>query len=67
MIRVNDREMNWHDDMSLFEVFQFLEYKLKVPVVLVHVNGQMVKKSLWQEYRVADNVVIKIYNIVCGG
>ena len=53
--------------MSLFEVFQFLEYKLKVPVVLVHVNGQMVKKSLWQEYRVADNAVIKIYNIVCGG
>jgi len=67
MIRVNDKEMNWHDDMSLFEVFRFLGYKLKIPVVLVQVNGQVVKKSRWEEYRVPEGAVIKIYNMVCGG
>lgn len=66
-ITVNGAKHDWHDDMNLFEVFRIVGYKLKVPVVLVQVNGETVMKARWKDYVVPKSAEIFIRNIFNGG
>ncbi len=66
-ITVNGEAMEWRADLNLFEIFRAIGYTLKVPVVLVKVNGETVVKSRWKEYMVPANADILIRNVFNGG
>ena len=67
IITVNGETIEWHADLDLFSVFRTVGYKLKVPVVLVKVNGETVVKSRWTDYRIPAGAVITIRNVFAGG
>ncbi len=67
MIRVNNKEYNWTKGMNLYDVFRVMGYTLQKPSVLVHVNGEVVKKDRWDNYYVADESVIEVVNLLRGG
>lgn len=66
-ITVNKETLQWEPGMNLFKVFGAIGYTLKVPVVLVRVNGESVVKSRWKEYEIPLGAEILIKNVFCGG
>lgn len=66
-ITVNGEILEWHAELGLFDVFRIVGYKLKVPVVLVKVNGETIVKSRWTEYRIPAGSEITIRNVFAGG
>lgn len=66
-ITVNGDVLDWRADLDLFDVFRNVGYTLKVPVVLVKVNGETIVKSRWTDYRVPVNADITIRNVFAGG
>ena len=66
-ITVNGEVFEWHAGWNLFDVFRTVGYKLKVPVVLVKVNGESVVKSRWKDFLIPPGADIVIRNVFAGG
>lgn len=66
-ITVNGKSMEWYKGMSLFDVYRRLGYTLKIPPVLVQVNGRLIRKSFWKEYTVPEGAVLQVVNVFRGG
>lgn len=67
MISANDKKIEWKEGLTLFEVFRIMGYKLKVPAVMVRVNGELIKKAMWNEYTVPEDAEIQVLNVLRGG
>ena len=67
MITVNKKEYEWKEGLDLYGVFRMVGYTLKKPSVMVHVNGNSVKKDSWNRFTVEDGSEIEIVNLLRGG
>jgi thiamine biosynthesis protein ThiS len=65
MITAKGRQLDWHEGMTIGEVLEVLGYTF--PLVLVRVNGELVKKSRWTEFSVPDGASIDVQPVVAGG
>lgn len=66
-ITVNEEIKEWKEELNLFQVFRDMGYTLKVPAVLVRVNGELVRKSTWNQYVVPNGAVLQVVNVFRGG
>lgn len=67
MIRVNGKELEWHEGLAFEDLYQALGYTIKTPRVIIRVNGETVKKNQRDGFAIPDNADIEIINALCGG
>ncbi len=67
MVYVNNREMEWRENLSFDDVLEFLGYKIKSVPVVIRVNGKIVRKGEREGYRIPDNARIEVIKALGGG
>ena len=67
MIKVNEKEMEWHSGLSFADLFVFLGYRIKNPPVVVRVTGKIIKKNDRKNYVIKDNAAIDVIKTLYGG
>lgn len=67
MITVNELKMEWKEGLTLQDLYQFLGYRLKNPMVLVTVDGVKLGKEEMASYIVKDGSVIEVVSFLRGG
>jgi sulfur carrier protein len=65
MITAKGKQLDWHEGMTVKEILDALGYTF--PLVLVRVDGELVKKSQWTELSVPDGASIDVQPVVAGG
>ena len=65
MITAKGKELSWHEGLTVQDVLETLGYAF--PLVIVRVNGELVKKSRWTEFAVPDGASIDVQPVVAGG
>jgi sulfur carrier protein len=65
MITAMGKQLDWHEGMTVKEILDALGYTF--PLVLVRVDGELVKKSQWTELSVPDGASIDVQPVVAGG
>jgi sulfur carrier protein len=63
LILVNDKEIDFEGNIK--ELLDFLKFDPKRVAVLV--NGELVKRDKWEEYKVKERDYIEIVTLVGGG
>ncbi len=66
-IIVNNREMEWYEEITFQDIFRFLGYKITSPVVVTQVNGQLIKKSQRDKFRFPNGADVTVLNYLSGG
>ena len=67
MLEVNGKQMEWREDVTFEEIYRFLGYNLKKPLVVIKVNGEIVKKEERDGFKIPDGARIEVKNILKGG
>jgi len=65
MITAKGKQLDWHEGMTVQEVLKRLGYAF--PLLLVTVNGELVKKAAWESFAVPDGASIEVRPVVAGG
>lgn len=65
MIRVNHRNMDFYEGMTLKSLIKDLKYSF--PTLMVKVNGELVPKEKYEETRIKDGDDINIIHPIAGG
>jgi len=66
-ITANGKIFDWNEGISLIDVLKDMGYKLKIPAVLIRVDGELIKKDRWNGYRVPEGADIQVMNVLRGG
>ncbi len=67
MMKVNDKSFNWTKNMSVYDLFTVMGYKLKNPAVLLTVDGTIIRRSEWNVFHIPENAKITVLNLLRGG
>jgi thiamine biosynthesis protein ThiS len=67
MILVNENSLEWFNNMSVFDLFKKMKYKLNKPSVLIKVNEEIIRSCNWDKFQIPDNSVITVVNLLRGG
>jgi len=67
MIQINELDYPWQEGMRITDIFPMLGYHLKRPPVLVHINGETVRRKNWDETLIPDGSRIRVVRILRGG
>ena len=65
MIRVNQEEMEWEAGMTVQDVLDRRKYTF--PMIVVKVNGELVRKEAYELYEVPDGADVKVIHLISGG
>ena len=65
MIRVNHRDMDFYEGMTLKSLIKDLKYSF--PTLIVRINGELVPKEKYEERWIRDEDDIKIIHPIAGG
>ena len=64
-ITVNDNIIEWHDNLTISELLKIMKYTF--PMIVVKVNGQLIKRDQFKLFRVPNNSDVKIIHLMSGG
>jgi len=64
-ITVNSTEIAWEDNMNINRILQVMKYTFKM--IIVKVNGELVKKDAYDDYIVPENADVKVIHLISGG
>lgn len=67
MIIVNDNSYNWFINMTVYDLFSAMGYKLQKPAVLIKVNNEVIRRDVWEHFHIPDMARISIVNLLYGG
>jgi len=67
MLKVNDKDYEWHTDMTVYNLFTTMGYTIKKPPVLITVNNELVSRAEWDNYIIPENSIIAVANLLRGG
>lgn len=67
MITVNDREIEWNEDITFQDIFKFLEYNISKPYVMTKVDGRTIEKHARDNFKIIDGSHIIVLNLLHGG
>jgi sulfur carrier protein len=65
MIRVNEEEMAWEAGMTVQDVLDRRKYTF--PMIVVKVNGELVREEAYASYQVPDEADVKVIHLISGG
>lgn len=64
-ITVNGRTVAWEEGMTIQTVLEVMNYTFRM--LVVKVNGRLVKKEEYKTFPVPENADIKVIHMVAGG
>lgn len=64
-ITVNDKTINWEENMTVDRVLEVMNYTFKL--IVVKVNGELVKKGEFKTNIIPPDADVKIIHLVAGG
>ena len=64
-ITVNDNVVEWHDGLTIFELLRIMNYTF--PMLVVKVNGSIIKRDQYKSFIIPDNSDIKVIHLMSGG
>ncbi len=67
MVYVNNKEMEWREDLSFDEILEFLGYRIKSVPVVIRVNNRIVRKAERDGYKIPDNAKVEVIKALGGG
>lgn len=68
MVKVNNKEMKWQDNMTLEDVILFAEYhEYYHPILVVTLNGILIKSDAFKTTPIRKDDVIDILQPLAGG
>ena len=65
MIRTKEKQLEWHEGLTVRDVLETLGYNF--PSVLVRINGTIVRRKNWDSTVVPDEAEVEVRPIVAGG
>ena len=65
MITAKGKQLDWRPGMCVQDVLDELGYRF--PLVMVKIDGQLVKKSQWKSFAVPDGACVDVRPVVAGG
>jgi sulfur carrier protein len=65
MIRVNGREAEWREGMTIRHVMKARGYT--APRIIVKVNGELVRQEQWETFQIEDGDDVQVLHMVAGG
>jgi sulfur carrier protein len=65
MIRVNGRDTDWFQGMTIRDIMRARGYT--APRIIVKVNGELVRQGQWDTYEVEDGDDVRVLHMVAGG
>jgi thiamine biosynthesis protein ThiS len=68
MVKVNEKEMDWQEGMTVEDAIRFLDYpEYNYPILVVTLNGVHVKYDAFKTTPINDGDVLKIMQPLAGG
>ena len=65
MVIAKGKPIEWHEGLTVRELLRILDYEFLL--VLVRVDGLVVKKRDWESFVVPDGAQVDVQPIVAGG
>lgn len=65
MIRVNNRNIDFRENMTIKNLIEDLKYSF--PTLIIKVNGKFIPKNRYEETLIKDGDDIKIIHPIAGG
>lgn len=65
MIKVNNRDFEWEEGLTVEKLLQKKRYTF--PKIIVKINGQLIKKEDWPNAIINDGDDVKAIHIFAGG
>lgn len=65
MISVKGRRLPWREDLTVRILVKELGYKSSL--LLVRVNGRVVRKAEWDDFHIPDEAKVEIRPLLAGG
>ncbi|HQO10450.1 MAG TPA: sulfur carrier protein ThiS [Clostridiales bacterium] len=64
-IIVNGHKISWKEGMTVQDVLDAMKYTFKL--IIVKVNGELVKREMYGSYSVPDNADVEVNHLISGG
>ena len=64
-ITVNDNIVEWHDNLTISELLKIMKYTF--PMLVIKVEGQLIKRDQYKTFIVPNNSDVKIIHLMSGG
>jgi sulfur carrier protein len=64
-IIVNGHKISWKEGMTVQDVLDAMKYTFKL--IIVKVNGELVKRDRYGSYSVPDNADVEVIHLISGG
>lgn len=65
MIKINGRECEWWEGMTIRDVLRIKKYTS--PRIVVKVNGKVVSKKEWEGFTIDDGDEVRAIHMIAGG
>jgi thiamine biosynthesis protein ThiS len=65
IITVNNNELEWQEELTITDILQKMNYTFKM--LVVKVNGELVKKQDYDKFIVPEGADVKIIHLISGG
>jgi len=65
LIEVNENKIAWRENMSVSELLKICKYSF--PLIIVKVNGELVAKSEYDTFLIADGSNVSVIHLMSGG
>lgn len=62
---VNGHKIGWKDGMTVQDVLDVMRYTFKL--IIVKVNGELVKRDDYHDFKVPDNADVEVIHLISGG
>ncbi|NOR44743.1 MAG: sulfur carrier protein ThiS [Candidatus Delongbacteria bacterium] len=64
-ITVNDNIVEWHENLTVTELLKIMKYTF--PMLIVKVDGEIVKKNQYGLFLIPDDADVKVIHLMSGG
>jgi len=66
MIRVNDRDkVEWQEGMTVTRLLEACHFT--APKIAVFVNGELIRREVYETYQIEDGSDVKVLHLIGGG
>ncbi|MDA3884275.1 MAG: sulfur carrier protein ThiS [Candidatus Delongbacteria bacterium] len=64
-IKVNENIVEWHNNLTISEILKIMKYTF--PMLVIKVDGQLIKRDQYKTYIVPNNSDVKVIHLMSGG
>ena len=64
-IKVNNNPIEWQENLTINKILKIMKYSFKM--LVIKVNGELIKKDEYGTKIVSENADVKIIHLISGG